>query len=253
MNRMMSVVLGAFLATGLVTTGADEAAGGPSGPEPGSAKEILEKSEAALKQVKLVRYQAQYEGTGWVKEYVADVAGSAVLGEPSKYDITRFRCEVKLTPPKSEETFELSAGCDGDLFFLIDSKAKMVYADIDQAVFGAQDRNLQRVLLPDFVAKEPLADDLKAEKVELRESAKVGDEACYQVHVTRSETQEVTWFISKKDWLPRRVDRLYKNPQGESGTTQLVMTDLVAESTFRAAPFKLTVPDGYTKTDEFAP
>lgn len=253
MNRMLRVMLGGCLAAAFVIAGTEPAGGGPPEPEPGSAMEILKKSEAALRQVKLARYQAQYEGTGWVKQYVADIEGSALLGEPSKYDITRFRCEVKLTPPKSSETLELTVGCDGDLFFLIDPQAKMVYADIDQAVLGAQQRNVQRVLLQDFVAKEPLADDLKAEKVELKEATKVGDEVCYQIHVTRSETQEVNWFVSKKDWLPRRVDRVYKNPQGEQGTTRLVITNLVAESTFRAAPFKLNVPDGFTKTDEFAP
>ena len=242
MKWVMGVVFSVALSAGFVVAEPEETAGGSTTGETARAMEILRKTEAALKQVNLVRYQAQYEGTGWVKQYVADVEGSAMLGEPSHYDIARFRCEVKLAPPKSDETLELTAGCDGDLFFLIDPKAKMVYADIDQAVLGAQSRNVQRVLLQDFVAKEPLADDLKAEKMVLKESVKVGDEPCHQVEVTRSETRKVVWFVSKDDWLPRRVDRLYINPEGEEGATRLVLTKLVAEPTFRAAPFQLTVP-----------
>lgn len=216
-------------------------------------KEILQRAEIALKEVKSVRYHGQYKGTGWVADYVASLEGSAMLAEPSKHDVPRFHCELKMTPPKSSDTMDVTAGCDGDQFYVIDSETKMVHSDMDQAVLGSQSSNIQRVLMQDFVAKEPLAEDLKAEKFQLREDTEVGDQMCYQVHVIRSESQEVTWFISQKDWLPRRVDRLYKDPKKGEGTTQLIVTDLVALPTFSPARFKLTVPEGFTRTDDFAP
>ncbi len=53
-------------------------------------------------------------------------------------------------------------------------KTKTVYADMDEAVLGTHSRNVQRVLLGEFVAKEPRAEDLKAEKVELKEAVEIG-------------------------------------------------------------------------------
>jgi hypothetical protein len=216
-------------------------------------KVILHKAEEALKSVKFVRYQVKYEGTGWVKQFVADAEGSVMLGERSQHDIARYRCEVKLTPPGATEAIELCGGSDGDLFYLIDPKTKTVYADIDEAVIGTHSANFQRVLLPDFVAEEPLAEDLEAEKFELKESTLVGGEPCYQVQVVRSETRETLWSISKNDLLPRRVHRIYREPDRGEGATDLELTELVAKTTFDPAPFMLRVPDGYTKTDEFAP
>jgi outer membrane lipoprotein-sorting protein len=217
------------------------------------AKEILGKTAAALEKIRFARYEGNYKGIGWATEYVPRIEGSVALGEPSEYDIERFYCKVKLTPQKSEDTLELTAGSDGDIYFLVDQATKTVYADMDEAVLGPQSRNIQRILMRPFVAKEPLADDLKAEKVELMEPTVVAGEDCHQVRVTRSESQDVVWFVSKKDWLPRRVDRHYKNDKGEIGTTQLVLAKLTAETTFKPAPFQLKVPKGFTKTDEFAP
>jgi outer membrane lipoprotein-sorting protein len=260
MKRMMLPIIGllgvALVVTPCAFSGEPEQKGAGStaaNAEAANPKEILKKAEAALKKVKQVRYKAEYKGTEWVTAFVPSLEGTAMLGEPSQHDIARFRCEVKLTPRGESEAIELSAGSDGDLYYLIDPAKKMVFADIDEAVLGKQQRNLQRVLLRDFVAKEPLAEDLKAEKVELLGTEDVGGEPCHKVRVTRSETQRVVWYLSQKDWLPRRVVRLYKNQQGEEGSTQLLLTDLVAEPKLNAKKFELTVPKGFTKTDEFAP
>ena len=252
-RTMLAILcLGVAASTNAAQTSPAAGESGDKKAELNEGRKILQKTAAALEKVKQVRYQAQYQGTGWVKQYVADVEGTAMLGEPSEYDIARFRCEVKLTPPKSEETVELTAGCDGNLFYLIDPKAKTAYVDMDDAVLGTQARNVQRVLIREFVAKEPLADDLKVEKVDLKGTTKVGDEDCHQVEVTQSEERKVVWFVSIKDSLPRRVDRVYTR-EGEVGTTQLVLTNLAAETQLRPAPFKVIVPEGYTQTDEFAP
>ncbi len=227
-------------------------------PESGSAtkdeaKKILRKAEAALKDVKSASYYGRYEGTGWVKQYVPTVEGNTKIGEPSKYDITRFQCEAKLTPQGADEALELTAGSDGELFYLIDMQAKIAYADIDPAVLGSHQRGLQRLLLRELAEKEPLAEDLKVENVQLTDEADVSGEACHTVVVDRGEDPKTTWYISKKDWLPRRVDRIYHNPEGTEGSTTLVLDNLVASPTMKTAMFELVVPKGFKKTDDFAP
>ncbi len=232
-----------------------EAAAKPTVDKTSAAKaiELLKKSQKALERVKLARYQAKYDATGWVKQYVADVEGAAAIGEPSEYDVTRFRCEGKLTPKDAEEAMEIAAGCDGDLFYLIDSKTKTVYADMDNAVLGSHSRDIQRLLIPDFVSKEPLAELVKVENVELKDSVSVEGQDCWQVHIARSDTRAETWFISKSDSLPRRIDRLYVNEKKETGSTRLIIRELTVKNEMNLAPFKLNVPAGFTQTDDFAP
>lgn len=217
------------------------------------AKEILKQARDALKNTKLLRYEGKYAGTGWVKQYVPDIEGSAVVGKASEYDLVRFHCSVKLTPPGAEDALELTAGCDGELYFLTDPKAKMVYADIDDAVLGRHARSLQRLLLPEFNLDDPFASELKAEDIQLKEPAQIGGETCDQILVTFPDGRKVAWYIATKDLLPRRVDRFYQNPQQGEASTSLIMTKLVAESKSSLAPFKVKVPEGFTKTDDFPP
>ena len=82
---------------------------------------------------------------------------------------------------------------------------------------------------------------------------KIGDEECYEINVVYARSQgEATWFFSKKDFLPRRVDRVVtRQAGGEKATTQLIVTDLVVNPKFPDDPFKLVVPEGYAKTDKF--
>ncbi|UCG34194.1 MAG: DUF2092 domain-containing protein [Phycisphaerales bacterium] len=217
------------------------------------AKNILEKSRAALEQVRMARYDAKYKGTTWITAYVPAIEGSVVVGEPSEYDVTRFWCDVKLTPIGSEEVLKLTAGSDGDMYYVIDHQTKTAHADIDPAVMGSRPRDPRRVVVNTFVSKDPLQQELEAEKIELKEDAEVGGEPCHQILVTYGETQQGLWFVSKNDCLPRRVVRVYKNEAGEEGTTELELTNLKTDTKLDTAPFELKVPEGYAQSDDFAP
>ena len=149
---------------------------------------------------------------------------------------------------------EITVGSDGKTYFLIDAKAKKVYEDIDPAVVGTAGRSVGLLTMPEYVHPEPFSDEIKGAKQELKGSTKVGDEDCYEVHVTYTEGgQEATWFFSKKDFLPRRVDRFRQMPTGEKGSSQLIVTKLTVDPKLDKDPFKLIVPEGFTKIDDFAP
>ena len=81
----------------------------------------------------------------------------------------------------------------------------------------------------------------------------VGDEPCYVIDVTyRGGISESTWYFSQRDFLPRRVDRIYRRRQARA-TTELVVTDLVVDPELKADTLSCTVPEGFEKTDRFAP
>lgn len=260
MRRTMCWILGSGLLLGTASTAATAPAV-RSRVHHGSSEalDILKKSEAALTKVEQVSYQGKFKGTGWVAKRVPKVEGTAVVGSPSEWDIIRFVAEVKLTPRDSSETLEFSVGSDGDVYFLIDPKTKTAYEDMDPVVLGTHSRDLQRLVMREFVSPHPFGEKLKPETLELKGTETVGGVECYKILIkgdgTNSDPDRIL-LIARKDLLPRGIRRIYPPPRdsdGAPGTTELMVTDLKVNPTFKQNPFKLVVPPGFTKTDEFAP
>ena len=219
-----------------------------------AGREVLERSASALKKIKAVTYQADYGATGWIKEFVPQVTASVILGTRSKWDIDPFYCDLKLKKYESEEVLDFRVGSDGDVFFFIDPRKKMAYEDMDPLVLGDHSRDFQRPLMRAFAAPNPFEDELKSDSIEIKGDAVVNGVSCVEVLVKSADPPDLLWAISKDDFLPRRVLRTYPNrrdPEGESGTTELTIKDLKVNPKFPNDPFQLRVPEGYTKTDEF--
>lgn len=221
------------------------------------AKKILEQSAEAVKKVNFAQYNGELTCTEWISAFLPDVKGKAMIGQPSKYDVPRFRCEVEMIPPakpdsdEKPETRKLTAGSDGDNYYLIDPKEETAYVDMDPAVLGENARNIQRLLMKVLVEKEPYEEELKADTIQKKDDAKVGSEACH-VLLVKTDEGEAHWYISKSDLLPRRVERFYER-ENKMGSIDLVITDLQYSSKSNEDRFAVTVPAGYKKTDDFAP
>lgn len=231
-----------------------EAKSAKDDPKHQEAVEILKKVDAATKAVKLVSYSATSKGTGWVATRLPTVEGQVVMsGEKSESALSKMRISCKVQAPESSETRTLTAGYDGEEFYLIDDAKKMVYADLDPQVMGSDGRIIQSLVMREFSHPTPFSDEINSVKAEIQGTEKIGDEECWQIHVLYRPTLEAIWYFSKKDHLPRRVDRVNTNASGEKGAAQLTLTDLKVDPKFPEDPYKLVVPEGYEKTDEFAP
>jgi len=216
--------------------------------------EILKKADAASKAVAFIQYAASVKGEGSAASRVPIVSGTVVLKGWNNGAPAQYRYEAKVERPDSSEVNEVTVGSDGKTYYLINSKEKKVYEDIDPAVVGTSGRGVRALTMGEYVHPEPFSDEIKGQKQELKGSAKVGDEDCYEIHVTYTNAgQEADWFFSKKDFLPRRVDRFFQSPTGEKGSTQLIVTKLTVDPKLDKDPFKLIVPEGFTKIDDFAP
>lgn len=247
MRTMLGVIL--MLVVTATATAEDSGKADGRGDE---AKAIVSKAAAALQAVKSVSYTIHYKGTEWIAAFVPEIKGTIVMGGRSEHDIDRFFCDLKITPPESSELRELSAGSDGNEFFLVDPPTKTVHQDMDIAVLGSAGRGIRRALLRVFTDPDPFDEVIRSGTMDLKDETRVGDEECYVVHLKPSDPPETVWYFAKKDLLPRRVTRLYKRDDKE-GTTEMLLTDVVVNPTFVRSPFKPVVPKGYTKTDEFAP
>jgi len=230
------------------------AADPPKSGEMTDPVEILKKADAATKQNKAVSYNAAFKGIGANEAQAPNLSGSVFLsgwnnGAPAKY-----RVDAKVQKPGASETRELIAAFDSDKYVFIDKKTKKVHEDIDSAVMGSNGRDIRGLWMLELIHPDAFADEIKGEKHELKESVKIGTEDCYQVFVKYAQQpQEANWFFSKKDLLPRKVERIFTTPTGEKRGVELTITDLNTAPKLEPDPFKPAVPEGFTKTDDFAP
>ena len=208
---------------------------------------LMTKVDEATKAVEMVNYKATFHGTGAAATRVPKVEGTVTMSGKSEAT-AKFRVEGKLQRD-SAETKEFVAGHDGEDFYLIDPAKKMVYADIDPAIITGEGRALMGLMMREFIHPTPFSDEINANTAEIQGSEKIGEEDCLKVYIKYSQqNQEAYWYVSKKDFLPRRVDRMMRSAAGETGSTELILTDLTLKAT--GDPFKLVIPEGYEKTDE---
>ena len=223
-------------------------------PEKIEALDILKKADAATKDVKLVRYYAVHEVTGWLTSRMVSGQGTAVIGGKCTRRPKQYCYDVKFQLPDSEATRTVTVGSDGKLYWLIDPSEELVYSAENERVAGSDAIDARTIAMTEFCHPNPFQDEINGDKAELKGTTKIGDEECYEIHVVYANSQgEATWFFSKNDFLPRRVDRFITGPSGDKGVSKLTLTNLVVDPKSPEDPFKLVVPEGYGKSDKFMP
>ena len=217
------------------------------------ALDIIKKADTAIKKITSVQYRSSREISGPMSERLSPASGVVLYSMESPQGIPKYRVTVRMKPRHSEEELRFTVGSDGDLFYLIDPAKKIVYEDMDPAVAGNRGGVARGLVMAEYTAPDPFGDELKADTVAYQGTQSVGGEDCYVVRVVYGRGQESIWYFSTKDYLPRRRDSLFESGQGATSRFTVTLTDLVVRPKLDDNAFKLKVPEGFTKTDEFAP
>ena len=218
------------------------------------AIEILKKVDSAIKAVHSVRYDVTTQPSGIAENRTSPARGSSILVGWNGSTPERFYSHVETKKADTGETVELTAGGNGDMYFIINHQTKKAYEDMDPAVIGSGGRALRSVGMIEFVHDKPFDDEIGADKVELLEDETVGGEECYQIHVVYGGRQgSTTWFFAKKDFLPRRRVRHFSIPGQGEGTIVIDVTNLETNIEPDESLFVLKLPEGYEQIDDFAP
>ncbi len=214
---------------------------------------ILKRADNATKAVKLIRYDAKWEGAGWAESQTRKLQGTVIASKKADDKPQVFLIVMTVQAPGSSEERGYTVGSDGTNFFLIDSKEKLVYEDSDRTVMGQGGRIAQALAMIEFVHAKPFTDELTGQKAMLLGTETVGGEVCDHVLVVYANGQEAEWYFSKRDNLPRRVDRIVKNAEGVKAKRIRTITNLVVDPQLPDDTFKVKVPEGFEKTDDLAP
>jgi hypothetical protein len=222
-------------------------------PELTDAKAILERSVEATQKLKTVSYELDYQVSGWFTNFMPNIRGTVVMGKETKHEVKRFQCTLKVEPSGSGEPFELTAGADGTRFYIVDHQTKTVHADIDPGVFGKNRYTVEFSLPREFGMAKPFEDTLQGGEMRLEEAKEIDGEACYGLWLKPKTEPGATWYFSKRDFLPRRISFSAEDKDGHKATAEITIRKLVVNPTFAKDPFEVAVPEGYRRTEEFAP
>lgn len=217
------------------------------------ALEILKKTDAAAKAVSGASYEATATPSGVATNFVQPASGRIAIFGWNGGMPARFVGQVKTKRPGSDEKINVTFGGDGDSYFLVDHVSKKAYEDMDPGVLGSSANVMFALGMMEFVHDTPFDDEINADTQELLDDEAVGGEDCYQIRVVYSGGRgESIWFISKKDFLPRKRVRVFNTPDGE-GAIEIAMNNLIIEPEMDPSLFKLDLPAGYEQIDDFAP
>lgn len=238
------------------TPSADPPALTPVPEKTPEAVEILKKADEATKKLKGARYKATVTPTGFRAARGVRTEGEVLIaGELVGMAPKTYRATGKFTTPDSKQPAEVTIGSDGENYYQIDHHTKTVYVDIDPAVLGTDGQMVFPLMMVEFIHDSPFSDELNGTKVQLAGTETIGTEDCHQIHIVYGgdRGQEAMWYFSKKDFLPRGVDRISRNQAKETGATEMRISELQPDPTQGDAEFKLTIPEGYKKVEDFAP
>jgi hypothetical protein len=249
MKRIACIGLGLCLVAGPAVLGQEDT-GAQQPAELTDPIEILKKVDAAAKAVDVARYhvKSDVEGSfaGVLPKVDADVIHKGAGRIPKNYSI-----KGKIQMPGSDEWQEIATGRSKTDFYYTDMNRKVVHQDILPTVVGRLGGWVRdRALMIEFTYGEPFSDEINAEKAELIGTETVDGIECFhiEVHYRGAGGQVAHWYFSKKDFLPRRVDRISPAQGGARNVMRMFVTKLEVNPQISDEVFAAVVPEGFNVT-----
>jgi hypothetical protein len=216
--------------------------------------EIFKQADAAAKAVTTVRYDVHYRGLLVTERQVPEVTGSVLMSGLVERRARKFYCEGEVRNPGSSEEQKVTVGTDGNTYFLLDHRLNRGYVGVGPAITGSTGRPVERLMLLEFVIGTPFTDEINGRSHTYRGTTRIGGEECYEVAVTYANSGlDAVWSFSKKDFLPRRVQRYRIMLSGERGGEEWTLTNLVADPEPAEDAFAFRLPQGFSRIEGFAP
>lgn len=217
--------------------------------------EILKKVDTACKAIKAASYDLSLKAMVADQEQFSKFEAKVIISGCTGRRPDKSFIDLRTAPPKATEIQRITSGGDGDMFYVIDHRNKKAYEDLDPNVIGSFGRLLNGAVMIEFVIGEPFTDEINGKVKEFKGSKVIGGVDCYEVYVVYNTPGDnaATWYFSKKDFLPRgRIDET-KLRDGRPWHQEKMLSNLLAEPKLDDDDFKVKLPEGYTKTDDFAP
>jgi hypothetical protein len=157
-----------------------------------------------------------------------------------------------VTMPDKSESVRVTGGSDGNKYYLIDPAAKTVHCDFEFGIFGRFAQAVYGGLVAEFLIDEPFDSEIECPDKILKGIVDVEGEPCYKIVIRYANEQntETTWWISTRDYMPRKRTDISDMENGERGGRTYTLTDVVVNPPLKSNSFTLEVPEGFMETNQ---
>ena len=233
MRRLLSLA-GMLIAAGLASA---------ADPDP---KAILDAADQAAKRVQSVLYEAETQASGALRDVLPRLKGRVLLMRGPSDAAPRVRVDVDVSAAANPtDARKLQVACDGQAVTIVDHGRKAYGRETlprGQALLNP----VAAIVLREFVAGAPFADEIKAKSLRYERTEDVGGVACDVLFVEYVDDNASTalWYFGKEDHLPRRVDRTMNSANGPT-TMSLLLAGLQLNPKLDPDALQLVRPAGY--------
>ncbi|MEM9558651.1 MAG: PQQ-binding-like beta-propeller repeat protein [Acidobacteriota bacterium] len=218
------------------------------------AIELMAKTDAATRAVRSARYTVTLRPEGVATNFVQPAEGTLVIEGWVGQRPERIHAEIQANLPGADKPVRLTAGTDGEIFYVIDHTQKKAWSDLDPNVVGSYGGAINNLVVAELVHSAPFSDELNAETLKHLGDSTVAGEPVHLLDVAYTGGRgHSTWAMSTKDHLPRQRIRHITDPEGEEGKLIITITALEADPKLESGTFAMVVPEGYERVDDFAP
>jgi len=260
-----SVVRSGVVSAALLRPVADTSEGQQVAPGIGAntedPKKVLRAADEALRAVRSVTYEAQYQGVGAFATRTATVIGKASLAKLPAGDplVARLAAEGAFYQTGSDETVAFHTAFDGRMIRKLGTQTKvMVEKDVETdpkgrtlggvtMLFGG---GAYQVMMFEYVRDKPLAKQIDAPVAEYEGRTNIGGVLCHVVYVEYDQrpdgrVKRERWFIGIKDNLPRKFEDVAVDDKGRYGAYVLTLSNVRANPPLDDLAFRIKLPEGY--------
>lgn len=230
-----------------------QSAAAPSREVETEAQQRLDEMVDAFKNASGVRFTAAFSVEGYAKDMIGGVEAKVVARREGSAWEFRLTGKGRRTPKNPEQEFDILYS-GGNAQWLDHEAKKLLNKPASQARGKSLDTagvtNLRSV--NDLFAAKPLAKEMEARKISMKESETVGGVECDVLHFeTGSASGDMTLWIGKADHWPRKITRENRSSERRS-TMVLEFKDVVVGQSVSAEEMKIALPEGYTKEESAA-
>jgi len=219
----------------------------PDAGEVFDPRAVLNDAISALKALRAVRYEATGSVEGVLAAQLPNISGRVTIVAASGTDFPKLRIDAQVTRSKETTSQRMELASDGKTVVLVDH-GQRTYTQLDLPTGQALLSNFIGVFVSDFASRAPLEREARASSLRYLGREWAGKDECDVLHaVFPTENVESRWWFSRKDHLPRRIQRIINSPLGPT-TLTISIAMLDTAPTVREEDFRLDKPDGFTET-----
>ena len=216
------------------------------------AVEILRTTDAVCKAIQSVRYSISMEGAGALAERLPRAKALVMESGWADFFPEKFMVSLDVSMPEISEPLRVTGGSDGNKYYLINPATKTVHSDFEFGIFGHFVQAVYGGLVAEFLIDEPFDSEIECPDKTLEGIVDVEGEPCYEIVIryTNERNTETTWWISTRDYMPRKRTDISDMEDGERGGRTYTLADVVVEPRLKSNFFALEVPEGFTETNQ---